>query len=509
MNFSKKTLDKFLEDSTLNNCNIYSYFMEPLKILRGANNQKEFILLEDINPDSDLEYLRDFGIGCSRVGLIKKYYVLFVNPDDIRGSLVNFYNQAPDEVTPTHLCVISNDIEVIKSVTEKIKEEYPSIQPTQYMTEQSKDALLDSMIEELGIPSRNSVFVVDEYVERIKSKGSTVDAILEYSKCAEEIKNVSKNKLLLYTGNYENFNIYARLGLVYYLNYGKKFYVNLGRVNYVCRLLTNAIMNKDTMLIEELVSSFKNLPDILIELVYKNLMYNIVKSKSLILSVSSIELSDNEKDNIRNNEILKTEDINILSLYDLYDLDSVEGCKLMKDKIMSLYKLLDIPKDKIISVTDLILFQMPNEDTVRLGVVKESKFIVNVETIHRYLGRTSRTIGYEELQNCYPPDIMIDGLLTCRALFKPRLENYSDSMCKLKYKPRKYSIEMLDSRIKFNSPNFDKIPLSTVGLFSIYDSLFRESINKDLANGIGVNKAREKVDCFGGFTPILTPVVTI
>lgn len=507
--------NKYVEDissDVFNDFHLHSFFKDIATFLFDKS-QIELYVIDVFDKDEidkeNLDYMRDFGVGVTDFGILRRSYILYVNPDDVKTSLDNFIYDVPSGVEPTHVVIMDSDRDTISKTFDIISEYYPNIISMQAFKSTDVD-MSEFVLKDSGL-DRSLVLFVNDYVYSIaKMDRYSAKYIVKVEEICKEIHSKYPNKILIYSGNPEYRNIYAMLVSEMHLIYNQRFYMSEGRVSSICSNLMRSIFDKDTQLMEEFIDSFNKLPKILIELQYSGFSYNAVRNRMMSLEIDSVCIDCSDEDMKVKHTVSNTSDLTILSIFDYYDIDTIDGCALLKDKIMSLYRILDLDDDTVIDVTDLIIFKEPGLDDIRIGYVRDFRTTMKVTSIHTELGSCDRTLEYNKIKMCVPPSFFLTGVIMCERLFKSIVPNFTRDMCYTSFKPRKYGSIMLSNTSRFDE-DFLKynIRLSTLGLFSRYGLKHREGFSKHYVKLLGVPKMRSTLDCFGGVTPHLVESIIL
>ena len=486
---------------------VYQVYSDIVDFFWVNKDQSSTYTLTDVDNLIDIDtlaMLEKFGISRNVFIANKEYYVLYVNPADISASLDSFTQIAGDG-TPTHIVVLSEDRSIIKSTVAKIKESYPDIISTQeYESGVTSDTIRKSIEKTLGT---TKVFDITSYCEMLSEEDrKSVNYITTFNKTVDEIHEKSQGRILIYTGSYAEEYFYISLCVELYLRYFDRFYIAKNMISTVCSRIMSVLFNRTYQLFEESYEYFRKIPRILIEIKDFGSVYNLVKSKRLALNLTYLPIDSEDPDQVKT-ETLDVSSIEVRSIYDYFNIDTIEGCDYMKSKLYSLYKIMGLKKE-LLNVTNIIIFHY--NDKVNIGYIEDADFSVEVYSVNRDVGSCIRTLKYEDICRCVPPNVFLEGEIYCAKLFGTKIENFKLSMIR-PYRTKRQICDLLINGLFRNNAdwNIPELSISTIGLFCNYDAVVRSGFINNFINLVGIDEMRKKIDCFGGFNPRIVKGISL
>lgn len=498
-NLSYDEFKNSVESCEQNFTDVYQVYSDIVDFFWVNKDQSCTYTLTDVDSSVDLdtlEILEKFGISRNVFIASKEYYILYVNPADVSASLDSFTQIAGDG-TPTHIVVLSDDRSVIKNTVTKIRESYPEIVSTQeYESGVTSDLIRHSIERTLGT---NRVFDITPYCEKLSEEDrKSTSYISIFNKMVEEIHSKSQGRILIYTGSYAEEYLYISLCIELYLRYFDRFYVSKNMISNVCGRIMSVLFNRQNQLFEESYEYFRKIPRILIEIKDFGSVYNLVKSKRLALNLTYVPIDSEDPEQVRR-ETLDVSAIEVRSIYDYFNIDTIEGCDYMKSKLYSLYKIMKL-KRELLNVTNIIIFHY--NDKVNIGYIEEADFSIEVYSVNKDVGSSLRVLKYNDICRCVPPNVFLEGEIYCAKLFGSKIENFKVGMIRPHRPNRQMCDLLLNGLFRNNSDwNIPELSISTIGLFCNYDAVVRGGFIGNFVNLVGIDEMRKKIDCFGGFNP--------
>ncbi|MGL4949228.1 MAG: hypothetical protein ACRC5M_02510 [Anaeroplasmataceae bacterium] len=504
------TYEEFREKASadINAVGIFSYMEDIIKFYYNVRNQKEVYLIADSENSIDFSQIsvyEEFGITFNSILSTRESYVLFIEPElelgiQLKEQIINI----PEDKEFTHLVVLSDSIDIVTNLYNTVKGVYPNINTVQSLfRKMTREDLLNKYKKDLGT---NNLFDLSEYCDLLSKVNSySTEYIETFNKIVMQIHQEKNNRIYIYCGEENNQRTYDSLVIDLYLRYGDKFFSHESRVKTVANYINMSLCNVDTMLPEEFLAYIANIPKVLAGTEEYGISFNLVKSVNAKIQLTYIDMESSDKfDSVQSTLLLS--DIEVLSVYDFYDIDSIDGCSLMKRRIMDLYKLLDI-KTGIIDVTKLLFFSKDNK--VFIGFIEKISTPITVKTI-KSIGSAERVIEYNDLKTLVPIGVYLNGPAYASRILASQGINYSESFITPKRTKRGLTT-LLSSSIFVVDSTWDKldVPISTIGLFSRFDRLSRDGFYKNFVEVIGLDATRSKIDCFGGFNPKLVKSINI
>lgn len=489
--------------------NVYSWYEEIVRYFYVNKDQSCICRITNSNY-LDLmttDIYEEFGITSSSLVSYKCSYILYVNPlEDLKSQIVTGLDNIPEDKEPTHLVVVTDDRVSILETYEKVKSIYPKIKCMQGIDREiDSSVVLENIGLTLGTDKLYDCIDICNHLNSIDRK--SLEYLEEFSKTVDRIFEESKGKIIVYSGDNSNVLIYQSIVVEMYLRYNKSCYASRNMVPYIVNSIMDSLFSTRTMLFEDVVNYFNNLPRLLIETTSYGIIYNIVKSKRMILRISytDIESDDTETATV---EAFNLKDLDIKSIYNFYNIDSIDGCDRLKEKFIELYKILKLKKD-IIDVTKIVIFSKDNR--INIGYIDDIQITVDVRAFNKDIGSIDKVLDYDDLRTCVPADIYLDGIPQAKFIFDKLLNTEFDLkyIRPIKNNRRLTEVLSISSIRKSEDWSNTSLSISTIGLYSKFDLVQRSGFIENFIKVMGLDKARRAVDCFGGFNPLLVSTITL
>lgn len=487
---------------------LYTVYNDVVSFYIENRDQKTIYTLDNVDTFLDINLkneLDKFGIGSDEFVSSRNNYLLLVDPEKgLEEAVREFINTTPDDAVPTHVVVLTDDVVTISKFCEEVRLIYPKIAVTQTtVSDQTSNELISFLAKEIGT-SPNNLFDISDYCIKLNNLAENSPRYLdEFNKVIEEIQRNANNKIIVTTDYKKSTDIFNKIVAEMYLRFGDTpnevfCYAPSHCQETIQIYIMRSLFDIDTHLVEETVEYFKQLPSVLISREDFGFAYHLVsKNKTLKLECTYCKVDETEQGNSINDSF-NLMDIEIESLSDYYDLDTVDGCKDLKELIVKLNNLLDFKGD-LITACNLIFFC---KDGVHYcGVVDNLDFKVKVKTVVEGFGTVVRTLEYKDLVKCYPVGLYLDGKMTVSSVLsifeiKIRAESLIPFRC------RRNMSSILNTILITNDSYSDEsgIKLSTVGLYCKNSYIIRTGFYVNFFDTIGASSTKFQLDCFGGLT---------
>lgn len=498
----------------------YPAFKDIIKFYIKRPDQINIYSLTDYRSSGDFyleETLKSFGLNIGDLISRRDNYILIVDPSKhLDDELRAFSEHVPNGVRPTHLFVKSNDVNIVKSILSEVEKQFGvSINITQPLVSDltSMDYLV-GISKSMSLRGDISRFLdIKDYVEELEKDKNPYTYLDRVNSLVEKIQMrvEESNRTLIpiisdLTGEY---TIYNKIVSELYLRYNTTSYLESRYRITVLSSIMKTLFSRDYQLYEESIKYFKELPTLLVSYEDIGKSYHIVDEPSKVASITVCYcgLKDLSKSKTKSMDAMS---LNIKSIYDYYDLDTIVGCESLKKKILDLYEIMDLKSNYIIKATDLIFFE---EDGLEcIGVILDFKFSVDVKTIVPEIGTAIQTLDYSKLKRCYPLNIFLDGSLIKNHLDR-KLSNLNISLSIVPVKSNRKNTSLVDLyKVDINNSMESKSSdpsLSTLCLFGQVDYELRKGFIDTFIDTLGIESVRSQVDCFGGFNLKLVKNITL
>lgn len=506
------TSEEFMYIVNSNADNEWVSTLKPIysEVARFFFNSKQNVIykLTDKNYIKDpslIDLFAHFGIVFGGLLGARDNVIVYLNPDTYIDDLNNQLEELPPGDIPNLVAVIlTKDESTILDVLSKIKEIYPNIASAQKVFDTiSTNNLISRLREELRTDKLIDVS------DKVKKLAETNDTSFTYLKLFNDIvesihKDSLNNNIIVYPGDSSYYRDYLYIASELYLRYRERCYIDEAYIRDYCSMIANSYLDRSSHLVEEIVSYYRNLPNILVNSCDYGFRYALVKGKSMSLCVSYVNIDSTiliESKRMFNLD----EDISLKPLGDYFDIETVSGCSDLHDIISGLYNTLDVG-DEIIKVQNLIVFS--KGDSVYLGYVHD--IYVDIKAVCSIDGlNVPITINFQDLKEFLPLGIYINGPNLYAKLNE--ITNRSEALVQSSPKAqlRRFTtilkdlplmISDLQDESKCNSLELDLITISLFSSFGVRAETFCKKCIEPLK---GLDYLRGLLDCFGGLNPAI------
>lgn len=507
------TSEEFMDKVNSNIDNAWVSTLKPMysEVARFLFNSRQNIIyrLKDRNYIKDtslLDLFSHFGIVFGGLLGERDSVIVYLNPESYIEDLNNQLSELPTGDIPTLVVVIlTDDQATILDVLTKVKESYPNAVSAQKVFDKiNANSLMSKIREELKTDSL--IDISDKVEELSKTKKTSFDYLELFNNIVESIHSYSMNKcIIVYPGDSSYYRDYLYIASELYLRYRERCYVDEAYVRDFCSMISSSYLDRDSHLVEEIISYYMNLPNILVNTCDYGFRYALVKGKSMSLCVSYVNMESMTL--VESKKMFNIDgEINLMSLSSVFDLNTISGCCDLHDTIDSLYSILSIDDGEIIKAQNLIVFN--TEDSMYLGYVHD--IFVDIKSACSIDGlNVPMTINYQDLKEFLPLGVYINGpnlYARLNNIHSPR-EALVQSSPKLQ--TRRFTTILKDIPLRIGDLQDESkcsslgLDLSTVSLFSSFGVRAETFCKKHIEPLKSLNYVRNLLDCFGGLNPAL------
>lgn len=504
------------------NIDVHSYYKFVVNFF--INNRKQsstvYINLGDSFIDRDM--LNCFGgFSVIPVGEFKTVnkYLVFIDPNDIEDSYFNEIEQnLPMSAAPTHVCILSNDKEVISKSFEVLLGLNKNLTLVNInSTFDASDELTKNVNKLLnGKPTLS----IANYCKELSYMFFSINEYSFYKRFDEIVDNIlrdSKAKVVTFGGDYMGveFNLYKLIVTECCLrNPNFKFYIEQEYANEISMNISSCLFDPKHQLVEDVVAFIENFPKICLETRGDYLLTNLIKSAELTLKVKYVPLHTLNKSEVKFNKI-KSNSVKIAPLSSFYSIETEDIDHNMREEvklrkfIKELYPVLDL-ESGIIDLTNLVFFSMDGIDYVGHNI----GYDLNLECKSSVSGMilTDRRITnfYDLNKFLYIPYFLNREGFIKNISSRIGVARLSGVHAKVLNRVRKNTsiFKFTSSQFSQDMMQFDNI-FYLMGMTSKETRIFRDNVCKDLTKVIGLDTVRNKVDSFGGFNKLNNPILEI
>lgn len=489
---------------------LVNYFYKNMK-------QTEITVVDCDNSNVDMDIVnsfRGFQLSFDDSFRERNNFIVFIDPSkDYFEEYDSFCNKnLPQNAVPSHICVLSSDVSVIEdcygTLISRLENKPILVNITRSFN--PSESINSSIISHYG---EDNVFKVCHYCDTLYSylKYPSVDFIREFNRCVDEILSEAGNKVIIYGGDYSlgSKSVYHLIVSEIYLRTGScNFHVDKEDSESVAVKIASHLFRPYMMMVEDVVRFVNKFPEITAEFKESFVLYNCISNPRLRIKTSFIPLNNVENSEQRY-EVFDSRQLNIIPLsvyYNIEDEDLKVACseeKRLREFIHNLYDYLDIGEDGIIDITNLFFFELDGIEYV--GYNHGYEFSSNSRSILFGLPAASKKITFEDLGSLLFVDCFKDFSVLCIFLNKMKVVQGRDLGKSIPIKTfRKNSVAFSSYYISNKSDDFTGIPnaLFCTGMYSKDCYTTRVSLNKLLAEKVGIKKARKLLDSFGAFNVI-------
>lgn len=501
---------------------VYSNFRPVVNFF--INNRKQtngyMIDVKDYFVNDDL--LSCFsGFQILQIGSFKKVdkFIIFVDPNDLEDSYLSEIDQnLNSSIKPTHICILSNDIDVINNSFEYLLNINPHLRLVNVTNKFDVSSLMNNRV--LARLKSQPLFPIVEYCRELSYILNDLNDYQFYKRfdeIVEEILEKSKSKIVIFGGEYstKEESIYKLIVIECCLrNFNFKFYIEDENVNDIAIKVSSCLFDPNNQLVEDVVSFIENFPGICLELKGRFTVTNFVTDKSLKLKLKYVPLHNLDKKEVKFNKI-ESNGIKIIPLSTYYNLESddlqfnISEEKRLREFIKSLYDVFDL-NTGIIDITNLAFFSLDGVDYVGYNVGYD--VFLDCKSVMPGLFLTDRVIKDFEALNKF---IYLPMFLNRERFIRNISNKLGSSNITSTYARVKNNVRKNTSIFRYTSTVFTEELLEfpnilfLAGLSSKESRIFKENACKGLVNILGLDSVREEVDSFGCFNKISNPNLKI
>lgn len=191
--------------------NVLSYYKYVVNYFYNNKDQKKLTVIEeDMIVNSDIKSCFDgFSIGFGYGILNVENYMAFVDPSvemDVLDQLGEFSEKyLPMGVVPTHVCILTDDTEIINSCYNQIKSKFSSIILVQLTNIYNPNLERKVRMENL-IGNKYDIFYLDSYCEKLvlNYDEHNVGFIKLFDKVVTDLIPLVERKCVAFGGDYES-----------------------------------------------------------------------------------------------------------------------------------------------------------------------------------------------------------------------------------------------------------------------------------------------------------------
>lgn len=456
-------------------------------------------------------------------------YIVFVNPelDVIEDCRKQVSENLPAGKNPTHVCILSNDCDVVEKSYETLLKVYPDLKLVQrtvyYNFSTSSLQKAKSLIND-----ESKILLLNDYCEKLNNKysDSSIEFIKLFTSCIDEIMSKCEGKFLVFGGDYQSRN-YAMYKLIltelYVRKANCKFYVEKDDSQDFLKEFSRYVFDPDCMLVEDVVRYLMNLPDLVCELKYSLSTYSLVAKKDLNLKCMYVPLGDRTKSNVVT-KMLNVRDLRIMPFGKYYDMRTDDFYANIRTEIdcrnflHSLYDVFEVPHDVFLSVVNVFFFMMDGNEYV--GVCLDYNFnatcLSNMAgmgpcTVNMDLERVKKLVYIDYCLNAAPiaktyQRFLTNKQLTLNSISPLRLFSENSVLYRDYYVNNEYYFnEMSEDKVWADMPNsvFD------CGMYSPMSVKFRTGFAIPFINKLGLDNTRKMLDSFGGLNLVTNPSIDL
>lgn len=395
----------------------------------GKYNQNDSYFIEEFGntPLNDIRVYKDYGISDSLTFSMDRKYLFIVFPELSLDENIRIFNESvPIEATPTGIAVLSQDLGVIADWQNKIVERYPSIKEFFNISENTGyTRKLKDFITELGLSgiSENNLFDVGPYLEKLSEKASwKKEFFIELSNTIDELAEKSKGKLLVNSYCESVPTVEAFYSEMYY-RYKRAIYANKSQIYELAKAVQSPLYSENGCLVEELYNYIITMPSYMIRILEKYAKPAIAQivGRRFTLNVKYVPLEDDRNKISHSKFLIIGENCKLCSLFDVWDLNTLEGCMRFKDRLMDLYEQLDIDNSIVLNATNICVFEINNMQYI--GYVENLEYEVIANVFNQYLMTPEHTyvmskitFTKDNIEELFYPSIFFDGIPYCNKL---------------------------------------------------------------------------------------------
>lgn len=491
-----------------------------------------------INVDSDTEIPTDvkscfkgFSVNFENTFTNVSRYIVFIDPneDPIECYRKNVAKYLPLGKDATHVCILSDDLSVVENTYSILVESNPNLTLVQktviYNHSGERFEKAKAMI---GDESR--MLVMKDYCERLDSiySESSIYFIKEFEKTVQEILSLCDGKIIVFGGDYQStsYTIFKLFVAELYIRNARcKFYVESYDTPEFLTYLGSSVFKPECMLVEDVANFLVNLPELVAEIKQDFLVYHLINSRHLSFKASFVPLNDLHSSKVVNKS-LNYKDIKILPFSKYYNMCTddfflnVRVEKECRTFIHSLYNVLNVPNDEILSVVNVFFFLMDGVEYV--GYLRDYSF--KAKCISNMIGMkaTELTLDFEDVRRLSFLDccLNVQYILKSFQVFSSKKTLNLNSVRPVRtFKDfssiyRVYSVNndyFFDEGSSASNKYWSDMPHSVFncGMYSPMSVKFRTGLYLSLTKKLGIDYARSMLDSFGGFNLVTNPYIEL
>lgn len=454
-------------------------------------------------------------------------YIVFINPYE-NGNPDNYdaassfefesEKNLPSSTYATHVCILSNEIDVVEKCYEKIRTAFRNVTLINFTNKFDPSKILLQKAKELL--QKTPYVVINEYCEELSQYHSDLLDYNFYKKFDEivtKVLEISQNKCVLFGGKFGTTAEKMFKMIVIECSIRKNpffFYAEDEMAVEIARKVSSCYLDHKNQLIEDVVYFVDNFPLLCLEYKGSYSVLNRVIGKSLKLNLKYVPLYAIDKNEVKVARF-DYKAINILSINSFYNLESdsyesnLEQEKRLKELINQLYSVFNLKKE-ILDVTNLVFFDY--DGITYVGYNQAYNIELKCQSYMPGLDIVERTItDFEDIDKFIYLNILLNKnplLMTINNLFAKK---YGSSYRKIHpgqikglHRARnmasvfKYTHAFVNNDLKM-FPNI----IYLTSLVSQDSSTYRLSINKELMKIMGIEKLRESLNSFGSFNKVV------
>lgn len=496
-----------IQNSKLKLTNLMSFDEDCIKFIFEVKDQSVFYKLTDFSyldenvKDKYLEY----GICTSKFDTGRSKRILFIDPER------DMYEQINEQLGKvndfTNLVVISEDSEVIREIEDEVKSIYPNIALLQYVTmSEDYDAIMSSISKEVGT---DNLMDLKPYCETLENadllSAEYIDLFIDV---ANLIHSSNSSSSIYVISDPQFMETFKSLVCELYIRFGDKFYVPTSEVNSMINLINHCTIDRDKMLVEDIVNYFENHPRYMISKSPRSIdgLYFLIMDPGVMkLSISYFnanQLEDLDSVDKLQSNVFESKEIKVMPLGAILDINS--NNKKAKDVINLFYKKVKDVKD-IVSILDLVYFMKDGNEY--LGYL--NSFAIDIPYIkYSEMGWIKLNMDAKEFERTIPVTEFLDGPYLCKNSLHECFSGSNVFKFKNSYlnpPMQKYrGVPVLGLKYRLNEKWNDLKNVSPLEVGLFHDNCYkvRRGFGRILADKVGLDKVRDKVDIYGGFNPI-------
>lgn len=446
-------------------------------------------------------------------------YIIFVDPSDVEESYFEEVEKnLPTGVSPTHVCILSNELEIIERCFEDLLKINSNLLLTNYTNSYNVSNTLNDKVNK--VLSNTPKLSIAKYCSELRKLYGSVNSYEFYKRFDEmvtEILELGKSKVVYFGGDYSNneLEMYKYLVTECSLrNLNFRFYIEDEYVPEVASTISNCLFDPSNQMVEDVDYFFKNFPRVCLEYKSNFLVTNVVTDKKMILKLKYVPLSDISSARLKSTKIdaslLRIIPINTYFKLETDDMDfNISEELRLRSFINDLYTALEL-EHEIINLTNLVFFELNGIEYVgcNLGYDVSVKF----NSIMKGLFPTQREINNinDFSSFVYLPIFLNRDKFLKSILNGGKMNLPAGAFAMVKSNVRKNtSIFKHTSCVYTPEMNSFENSLYLIGMCSKESRIVRDRVVNELNGIMGLSSVRKKIDSFGVFNSISNNVIEV